>query len=116
MSVASDQLRFAVLHHTGYGPEHYDLLIETSPEAPLATWRLSRWPPIVPMPATRQADHRRIYLDYQGPIPGNRGCVTRISGGTCHLIRHNAVQIIVQLPDHLLRLRHLSGDEWRLHP
>ena len=32
--------------------------------------------------ATQRHDHRIVYLDYEGPISGNRGFVTRIDQGT----------------------------------
>ncbi|HKI33113.1 MAG TPA: hypothetical protein VKA46_14775, partial [Gemmataceae bacterium] len=28
-------------------------------------------------------DHRRTYLDYEGPVSGGRGTVTRWDAGTC---------------------------------
>lgn len=31
------------------------------------------------------ADHRLVYLDYQGEIEGDRGCVTRVLAGRFHL-------------------------------
>jgi hypothetical protein len=31
--------------------------------------------------ATRLADHRLAYLDYEGPISDERGSVTRVDGG-----------------------------------
>ena len=34
------------------------------------------------MDAERSFDHRRLYLDYEGPVSGNRGQVTRHDGGT----------------------------------
>ncbi len=30
----------------------------------------------------RLAGHRRLYLDYEGPISGDRGCVTKVMTGT----------------------------------
>lgn len=34
------------------------------------------------VPATRLADHRRDYLDLEGPLSGDRGYVFRITSGT----------------------------------
>ena len=34
------------------------------------------------VPAERLADHRLAYLDYEGPVSGNRGSVVRLDRGT----------------------------------
>jgi hypothetical protein len=48
----------------------------------LQTWRLSAPPsPAVAVAAERSPDHRRFYLDYEGPVSGNRGHVTRHDSG-----------------------------------
>lgn len=82
----SNALRYAVLHHTGVDAPHYDLLFETAAGSPLTTYRVDRWPMETgAVLVERLADHRRIYLDYEGPISGNRGTVRRVSQGTCRL-------------------------------
>lgn len=35
--------------------------------------------------AERIGDHRREYLDYEGPVSGDRGEVRRIASGTCRV-------------------------------
>lgn len=35
--------------------------------------------------AQRLADHRAVYLDYEGPVAGGRGSVTRLAAGTCRV-------------------------------
>ncbi len=50
----------------------------------LLTWRLLREPidfASLPIPAERIGDHRMDYLDYEGPVSGDRGYVTRVDGG-----------------------------------
>lgn len=68
-------LRFAILTHD-YPELHWDLLLEV--ETGLRTWRLQRPAnengPILALPL---ANHRKEYLDYEGPVSGNRGHVTR---------------------------------------
>jgi hypothetical protein len=75
--------RFVIQHHTGYGPEHWDLMLEDGDT--LATWQLSR-PPTPgdagPIEAIRIADHRKAYLTYEGPVSGSRGQVTIHEAGT----------------------------------
>lgn len=73
--------RFAVLHHTGVDEPHFDLLFETAPGSPLTTFRLSSWPTQPSAVATKLRDHRRLYLDYQGEVPGERGRVDRVDEG-----------------------------------
>jgi hypothetical protein len=61
----------------------------------LATWQLTSDPAALAdpaltdaIPARRIGDHRRAYLDYEGPVSGDRGSVTRIEKGTYELIGH----------------------------
>ena len=85
-------MRFVVLHHQV--PEegdvaelvargsHYDLMLESNQI--LQTWALTKWPlAIGESTAARELPpHRLAYLDYEGPISGNRGTVTRVCCGT----------------------------------
>jgi hypothetical protein len=81
------QTEFALLEHAGLGPRHWDLMIRRG--ACLATWQLRSNPlllsPGQSIEASRIADHREAYLDYQGPISGGRGCVRREAGGIAQL-------------------------------
>jgi hypothetical protein len=61
----------------------------------LLTWRLSALPAawggeagvgFERIDATRLADHRVAYLDYEGPISGERGIVTRVDGGEYDIV------------------------------
>ena len=71
--------RFVILAHDWPVP-HFDLLLEAG--GVLKSWRLLAEPrPGVTVPATPNADHRLHYLDYEGPVGGNRGTVTRVAGG-----------------------------------
>jgi hypothetical protein len=81
----SPALRYAVLHHTGVPSPHFDVLVEPSPGADLATWRSPAWPVESPTPVERIKDHRRIYLDYEGEVGQRRGRVDRVAGGTCRV-------------------------------
>jgi DNA polymerase Ligase (LigD) len=72
--------RFALLEHHRDGV-HWDLLLEVGEV--LRTWAIDE--AIVAgrtLPARALADHRRVYLEYEGPIPGGRGWVRRVDGGT----------------------------------
>jgi hypothetical protein len=108
--------RFVILEHDH--PElHWDLMLESG--AALRTWRLAA-PPQVPderIAATALADHRLHYLDYEGPVSGNRGTVKRWDAGHYE----NAVPIRAsELRLRLLgervrgkvRLTQLADDSW----
>lgn len=81
MSVTAGPLRYVVLHHQGVDAPHFDLMFETSPGSALRTYRLPQWPVQEGDVATPLKEHRREYLDYQGPVSNNRGFVTRITQG-----------------------------------
>lgn len=72
--------RFAVLAHDHPAP-HWDLFLEAGPV--LRSWRLPvPLDPAAPVPAEPAPDHRPTYLDYEGPVSGGRGTVTRVDAGT----------------------------------
>lgn len=96
---------FAVLHHTGAEPAHFDLLIAVPGEERLRTWRIDNppesWPQTAespqPIVARRIADHRQIYLSYEGEISAGRGSVRRVAQGTAELISRSENAWHVQL-------------------
>jgi hypothetical protein len=60
---------------------HWDLMLEAG--AALRTWRLEAPPRSGrPLRATHLGDHRPLYLDYEGPVSGDRGQVSRHDRGT----------------------------------
>lgn len=72
--------RFVVLQHD-WPQLHWDLMLENG--ASLRTWRLSEAPhPRHPIALVRLPPHRSIYLDYEGPVSGDRGTVRRVLAGT----------------------------------
>ena len=79
--VAMSTGRFALLEHGRDGASHRDFLLER--DGASATWAIAS--PIASgrdLRAERLADHRNLYLDYEGPIPGGRGEVRRLARGT----------------------------------
>ena len=75
--------RYAILEHRWNGI-HWDFLIEDGPT--LRTWAIDS--PIrsgVIQPVRSLPAHRRIYLDYEGPISGNRGEVRRWDQGAARV-------------------------------
>ena len=77
--------RYVIVHHAGIASPHFDLLFEWEPGEPLTSFRCPAWPPSVGDVWDERPDHRRLYLDYEGPIDGDRGRVARVATGT---IRH----------------------------
>jgi hypothetical protein len=70
---------FVILEHD-HPQRHWDLLLETGDH--LRSWRLAEEPDRGrSMHAEAIADHRLLYLDYEGPVGGNRGRVVRWDGG-----------------------------------
>ena len=81
-------LRFVVLSHDWPEP-HGDMLIEHPPGAALLpTWSLDEPPGHAALEARveRLADHRRAYLDYEGPVQGGRGRVSQSLTGQMILL------------------------------
>ena|SRR6056297_844391 len=75
--------RFVILTHD-HPHLHWDLMLED--ESVLRTWRLSK-PPLdsTMIEAEELPAHRKHYLDYEGPVSGGRGTVTRWDEGTYQL-------------------------------
>jgi len=110
--------RFVILHHTGFGREHWDLMLE-GPEA-LWTWKLSQDPTTGTgddIEAVRIGDHRKHYLDYEGPVSSDRGRVQRVDHGDMVWIDGDANAVTVKLTGWNLadtyRLTRIAGNRWR---
>jgi len=86
--------RFAVLEHD-WPTRHWDLLLEEGPV--LRAWRLLAEPgPGVTVPAEPNADHRLLYLDYEGPVSGGRGTVRRWDAGTFTWVTHETGRMVAE--------------------
>ncbi len=77
--------RFVILHHempdSSEKPTHFDVMLEYQGE--LVTFSIEGWPEnAAPVVAQRLSAHRIEYLDYQGPVSGNRGTVSQFDRGT----------------------------------
>lgn len=72
----------------------------------LMTWRLAELPVAsAPLAATPLADHRVAYLDYEGPVSGDRGEVRRVDAGEYLLVSESATELQVELHGALLKWR-----------
>lgn len=85
--------RFAILAHDHPTP-HWDLFLEAG--RVLRSWRLlAELVPDQPIPAEPTADHRLLYLDYEGPVAGGRGSVRRIDAGSFARESDTADRVII---------------------
>jgi len=110
--------RFAILTHD-HPFFHWDLLLEAGDVA--WTWRLLDEPANERYPrAERISDHRLLYLDYEGPVSGDRGMVTRWDSGTYTVIEQTEDKFTVSLKssqrEWLFSLPVRPQDPARSHP
>jgi len=86
-------MHFAILTHD-HPFLHWDLLLEAGPMC--RTWRLQTSPEHDGLIfAEAIPDHRLLYLDYEGPVSGDRGSVSRWDGG--HLVWLTATESNVEI-------------------
>jgi hypothetical protein len=82
---------FVIHEHSGWGRTHYDLMLDDGQS--LATWQIMVSPSEIGqagrISATKLPDHRRAYLDYQGPVSKGRGTVTPVDKGACEVIHRS---------------------------
>lgn len=116
ISPTPPSLRYVILRHEGILEPHYDLMFETLPGSALAAWRSPVWPIETDIPVTRLTDHRREYLDYEGPLSEDRGHVQRVTTGYCRLDRLDDTRLRFTFRDFVatsqLEFRHEAGDQW----
>ena len=109
--------RFVVLYHdtppSGERLPHFDLMLEAG--SALRTFALPRWPVAGEAIACEAlADHRLAYLDYEGPISGGRGEVTRHEAGVYAIEAETSETLVLRLHgrrlEGTLTLRRHSAD------
>jgi hypothetical protein len=98
--------RFVILRHEMPAGDargsHWDLMLECGES--LRTWALDELPSDAAASNCRAlADHRLAYLDYEGPISGNRGAVTRYDRGEFEIASETAERICLALRGDRLR-------------
>ena len=92
--------RYVVLRHDppneNAGDVHWDFMIETG--AALRTWALAVEPAAEKaIPAKALADHRLVYLDYEGPISGDRGTVSKWDAGSFETLAEGPTELQLRL-------------------
>lgn len=87
--------RFVILEHD-HPFRHWDFMLEAG-EA-LRTFRLHALPrPGAIVRAEALGDHRIHYLDYEGPVSGNRGSVQRWDAGAFAWVEDGEKRLVVDL-------------------
>ncbi|HPF40642.1 MAG TPA: DNA polymerase ligase N-terminal domain-containing protein [Phycisphaerae bacterium] len=115
--------RFVVLFHSHPGEgDHFDLMIERG--AALATWRVEAPPEACrergALDCLRLADHRATYLEYEGPISGNRGEVSRHDAGRFEILDQSSGGFVIRLSGDrtvgvfVLEIVEGAASQWRL--
>lgn len=106
--------RFVILEHD-HPFAHLDFMIESGDT--LRTWRLLTPPaPGETIAAEALGDHRKAYLEYEGPVSGGRGAVCRWDAGTFAAERESADELRLRLSgvriNGTVELRRVEGDAW----
>lgn len=111
--------RYVILHHRTRDGEHWDLMLEHG--GVLLTWQLPRQPcsgDDLPLPARHIGDHRLAYLEYEGPVSGDRGTVKRVDSGVLLDLLLPAGRASFRLAGGrfagAFELVLVQGDSWRL--
>ncbi len=88
--------RFVILEHRTAQGVHWDFLLEWGEV--LRAWALERPPePGRKIAARSLPDHRKLYLDYEGPISRDRGSVRQWDRGTFTLVRSSELALVAEL-------------------
>lgn len=109
--------RFVILEHD-HPHVHYDLMLQVGDV--LWTWRLPHLPRLGDvLDAERIGNHRQAYLEYEGPVSGNRGRVVRREWGTVTWLKEDASALEVRLDGVALHARlritrEGTSDSWRI--
>jgi DNA polymerase Ligase (LigD) len=88
-------LRFVLLEHHWNGI-HWDFMLEASDG--LRTWAIDE--PVVSgqdLPARALGIHRKIYLEYEGEVKGDRGWVRKVDEGTYRVLEWSEHRVRVEL-------------------
>lgn len=106
--------RYVILEHD-WPEQHYDLMLEVNHT--LKTWRIARLFDAAEQEALQLPDHRLEYLNYEGPVSGNRGTVKRVQQGTCLISKRDEAEWNVELTGSAvrqIRLLQIDGLNWKL--
>ena len=107
--------RFVILEHD-HPSLHWDLMFEA--DGVLKTWRLPAPPTQQPTTAMSLGDHRLAYLDYEGPLSGDRGTVKRWDAGEYETMQQSQDAWTVAVKGTrwrgTMQLRQRDGSAWTI--
>ena len=113
---------FVIQIHSGFGPRHYDLMLQHG--RALATWQLPASPEGLrvgqSLAARHLPDHRLEYLTYRGPVSRGRGEVQPLDQGALNYLVSEKDRLEVELNGRIfsgryeLRRRTDASAEWEL--
>lgn len=126
MEPLNSPFQFALLYHSFANGEstdrtsvsHFDLLLESPCRSHLLTWELADNIFDESLPATfsalQLADHRLIYLNYQGAVSGNRGTVQQVLCGELQWQEISEQRVTAKLPQRQqqITLEHQFNRNW----
>ena len=109
--------RFVILEHD-HPFLHWDFMLEIA--GVLRTWRLPEPPRAeVMQTATALGDHRLAYLEYEGPLSGERGRVKRWDCGVFSWVLCEEDQLQVALKgarvQGMIQISRVCQEEWQFH-
>ena len=117
--MTSNITRFVILEHAHAGKNHWDLMLEEAEK--LTTWQVPCHPDDwfgKSIECQKIFDHRCIYLEYEGPLSNNRGCVKRVVAGKYRILKKNKNYWLLSLSSDMLKgtlkLTNVKNDIWYL--
>lgn len=117
--------KLVILHHVSPAVIHWDILIHPHGAPQLWAWRClidpASWFILSDMVCStliRLPDHRLKYLDYVGPVSGNRGWVRPVLRHKAAVKSHTDAEIHLATragdSTWVWTLKHIRGDRWNL--
>ena len=117
----ADHERFPTVllrHDLPDGTHHFDWMLARDDHGPLLTYRVELDISLnsEPFEAEPIGDHRRAYLEYQGPISGGRGSVVRAAEGWCWLSEgtDGNVRVLMKMGKRTAELRGIRQSNGRI--
>ena len=94
-------------HSLPDGSHHFDWMLARDDSGSLLTFRLDEDISLgcQRFSGPRLPEHRRRYLEYEGPVSGDRGRVDRVARGDCEILLEGHEEVLVRVA-----LGSLSGE------
>jgi hypothetical protein len=114
--------RYVILEHDTPQGLHWDVMLQWGEV--LRTWAAPDLPDSkLTLNVRDLPDHRAAYLDYEGPVSGGRGSVSRWDQGTYEIVQQSDTRLVVELSGQrmtgravLQRGEAADAWQWRFQP